>query len=344
METQTQPQKRDLGPNWAYRGRGFSNLLRMGHCAPTVMQTLLDVSSTEKEWLVRLSAGMPGGIGNTGFECGAVTSPLVLLGTRYGLREVDRGLPVIFDKGQALCHNFVARHNTLQCREIRGKDRFPRHCISPVLRSPELFRDALDGDQRDAIPAGIRAGYARLYSHLVENDFHCAQAVLTHLGYTPAEDPELFDATSAFMGGTLFMGKTCSAFTAGVMAIGLRAGEIEDSRLRVIRLLAIMTAGGDAFDEGINKFNRSMNRGYKLSKWFVSEFGSTQCQAITGCDFSDSKGVSDYVDGDRITKCKAIGCQVAEKVQTLLGEAAGADGRGARAGAASVAGGLAKRE
>lgn len=49
-------------PNWTYRRRGFSNLLRMGHCAPTAMQTILDVSSTDKEWLVRLSAGMPGGL------------------------------------------------------------------------------------------------------------------------------------------------------------------------------------------------------------------------------------------------------------------------------------------
>jgi hypothetical protein len=31
------------------------------------------------------------------------------------------------------------------------------------------------------------------------------------------------------MGGTLFMGRTCGAFIAGVMAIGLEAGEIEDS-------------------------------------------------------------------------------------------------------------------
>jgi hypothetical protein len=323
METQTQPQKPELSPNWSYRGRGFSNLLRMGHCAPTVMQTLLDVSSSEKEWLVKLSAGMPGGIGNTGFECGAVTSPLVMLGMHDGLREIDRGLPVIFDRGHALCHNFLACHKTLECREIRGKDHFPRHCISPVLRSPELYLDALDGDQRDVIPAGVRAGYSRLYSHLVESDFHCAQAVLIHLGYSPAVDRELFDATSAFMGGTLFLGRTCSAFTAGVMAIGLKAGEIEDSRLRVIRLLAIMTVGGNAFDEGINKFNRSMNRGYQLSKWFRNEFGSTQCQAITGCDFSDSKGVSDYVDGDRITKCRAIGCQVAEQVQLLLRESPG---------------------
>jgi hypothetical protein len=145
--------------------------------------------------------------------------------------------------------------------------------------------------------------------------------VLIHLGYSPAADRELFDATSALMGGTLFMGRTCSAFTAGVMAMGLKAGEIEDSRLRVIRLLAIMTVGGNAFDEGINKFNRSMNRGYQLSKWFRNEFGSTQCQAITGCDFSDSNGVSSYVEGDLISRCRAIGCQVAEKVQTLLGQA-----------------------
>ena len=83
-------------------------------------------------------------------------------------------------------------------------------------------------------------------------------------------------------------------------------------------MLAIITAGGNAFDDAINKFNRSMNRGYRLSKWFRDEFGSTQCQAITGCDFSDSKGVSTYVEGNLITKCRAIGCQVAEQVQLLL--------------------------
>jgi C_GCAxxG_C_C family probable redox protein len=302
----------------AYRSRSIVNLLHMGHCAPTVMQTLLDVSSTEDEWLVKLSAGMPGGIGNTGFECGAVTSPLVQLGMRYGLREIDRGLPVIFDKGHALCQHFLAYHKTFQCKEIRGNDRFPRHCIGPVLRSPELFMEALNDNPKDSIPADRRASYARLYAHLVENDFHCAQAVLINLGYTPAEDQELFDAVSAFMGGTLFMGRTCSAFTAGVMAIGLRTGEIEDSPLRVMRLIAIMTVGGNAFDEKINKFNRSMNRGFKLSRWFAKEFGSTQCQAITNCDFSDLTGVNHYIEGDCGTRCKQIAEEVAVKVQTMI--------------------------
>jgi len=318
MENQNLPQRSEPGSNWAYRGRAFGNLLRMGHCAPAAMQTILDNSAADKEWLVRLSAGMPGGIGNTGFECGAVTSPLALLGIHHSLKKDENGLPVIFNKGHALCKNFLTCHNTLKCKEIRGKDRFPLHCIPPVTRSPELFLSALDGDHREAIPAESRAGYTRLYAHMVENDFHCAQTVLSHLGYTTSENHELFDAVSAFMGGTLFMGKTCSAFAAGVMAIGLRAGEIENSIPRVIRLLAIMTAGGNAFDERINKFNRSMNRGYRLSKWFVKEFGSTQCRAITQCDFSDSSGVSNYIEADCITRCRKVTEKVAEKVQQML--------------------------
>jgi hypothetical protein len=289
------------------------------------MQTLLDVSptagQTRGEWLVRLSAGMPGGIGNTGHECGAVTSPLALMGVQCGLREVDRGLPVIFDRGHALCAEFVACHQTLQCREIRTKDGFPRQCIGPVLRSAELWRDALDGDRSDVIPEGTRAGYARLYSHFADDGFHCAKAVLTDLGYSPTAQPELFDAMSAFMGGTLFMGRTCGALIAGVMAIGLEAGEIEDSRLRVIRLLAVMTVGGDAFDDQLNRFNPSMNRGNRLSRWFAGEFGSTQCTKITGCDFAESTGVARYVESDQLSKCRAVGCKVAEQVRVVLAEA-----------------------
>ncbi len=296
----------------------LGNLIKMGHCAPTVMKTILDISSAKEEWLVRLSAGMPGGIGNTGFECGGVTSPLVLLGTRFGLEADDHQLPVIFDKGHALCQSFSACHGTLQCREIRGNDRFPRHCIPPVLRSPGLYMDALDGSSHDPIPPSARAAYSNLYAHFKRSNFHCAQAVLTHLGFDALKDPELFDAVSAFIGGTLFMGRTCSAFTAGVMAIGLKTGEIEDSPLRVIRLLAIMTVGGNAFDEKINKFNRSMNRGFKLSRWFNKEFGSTQCQAITHCDFSNQAGVNDYIERDCLTSCKQIAEKVAAKVQAVI--------------------------
>jgi hypothetical protein len=320
MDKKNQSQKTHLGTKWMYWKRSLSNLLRMGHCAPTVMQTLLDVSGTQKEWLVKLSAGMPGGIGNTGFECGAMTSPLALMGVRYGLREMDRGLPMIFDKGHALCRDFLECHKTFQCKQIRGKDRFPRHCIRPVCLSPELFLASMANNSRDAIPAETREAYCRMYSHMVEKNFHCAQAVFDHLHYTAPEHRELFDAASAFLGGTLFMGMTCSAFTAGVMAVGLRSGEIENSPPRVVRMLFRMTFGGNAFDENINKFNRPMNAGYKMSKWFRQEFGSTQCDAITQCDFSTQAGVSKYIESDCITKCREIAEKVAERVQKTLAD------------------------
>ena len=69
------------------------------------------------------------------------------------------------------------------------------------------------------------------------------------LGHTLPANPELLDATSAFLGGTLFKGMTCSAFTAGVMAIGLKIGEIENSYPRVMRMLALMVSDGDPFEE-----------------------------------------------------------------------------------------------
>ena len=313
MEKIEQSQNTCLEPKWTYWKQSAANLLRMGHCAPTVMQTILDISGAEKEWLVKLSAGMPGGIGNTGFECGAVTSPLALLGLHYGLRETDQGLPVIFERGHALCRHFLACHKTLQCKQIRGKDRFPRHCIRPVCLAPDLFLAATSNNSRAAIPAEIRESYCRIYSHWVEKNFHCAQTVLDYLHYTALERQELFDAVSAFMGGTLCMGMTCSAFTAGIMAIGLRSGEIENSPPRVIRMIVRMTTGGNAFDETINKFNRSMNAGYRMSKWFVKEFGSTQCQVITQCDFSTRAGVSKYIENDCVTKCRKIAENVAGK-------------------------------
>ena len=81
--------------------------------------------------------------------------------------------------------------------------------------------------------------------------------VVQQLGDTIPVDQELIDASSAFIGGTLFKGITCSAYTAGVMAIGMKLGEIENSYLRVTRMLALMMSGGNTFPDGLNKFNRA---------------------------------------------------------------------------------------
>jgi C_GCAxxG_C_C family probable redox protein len=172
-------------PTDTLRRRSVSNLLRMGHCAPAVMQTLLDASETEAEWLVKLTAGLPGGIGNTGAECGGVTAPLVLIGLRHARDGMHDGLPAVIDKGDDLLQRFAGRHGTTQCREIRGTARLPLRCVGAVRQAPELCAQTLSSDCTRAIPAAIRGEYRRLYDHFAENDFHCAHAVVRQVPGKP---------------------------------------------------------------------------------------------------------------------------------------------------------------
>ena len=121
-----------------YRRRGFSNLLKMGHCAPSVMQTLQDLENTKDIGLVRMTAGLPGGIGITGLECGGITSPLINLGLKHGLSANDDGLPTVITAGHDYCARFVKCNNSLLCREILGDRRIPLPCIKVARHAPEL--------------------------------------------------------------------------------------------------------------------------------------------------------------------------------------------------------------
>ena len=304
-------------PTSTLRRRSMSNLLRMGHCAPTVMQTLLDASGTEAEWLVKLTAGLPGGIGNTGAECGGVTAPLVLIGLRHARDPMRHELPAFIDKGHDLLQRFEGCHGTTLCREIRGTDRLPLRCVGAVRQAPELCAQTLSSDCAHVIPAASRDAFRRLYAHFVEKEFHCAHAVVQQARHTNPARQDVLDATSPFIGGTVLRGMTCSALTAGVMALGVALGEIERSRLRVLRMIGKMAAGGDAFADDVNKFNRTMNLGHQLATWFTGVFGSTQCRAITGCDFSTTLGVTQYIDTDGVARCQAIASQVAARVEHM---------------------------
>ena len=128
------------------RNRGLANILRMGHCAPSIMQAMLDVSETDAQWLVKLTAGLPGGIGNTGGECGGVTAPLVLLGLRYGQEKPVQGLPVVVHKGHDHLRRFVDSQGTTACREILGNARVPVRCIGVTRQAPVLCAETIGAD------------------------------------------------------------------------------------------------------------------------------------------------------------------------------------------------------
>jgi C_GCAxxG_C_C family probable redox protein len=290
----------------------------MGHCAPAVMQTILDLRNSKEEWLVKMTAGLPGGIGNTGFECGGITSPLIHMGLEHGLRAKDDGIPTVIYAGHNFDQRFRKCNNSLLCKEILGHRRVPLPCIKVVRHAQELYMQTDCKDNTKDISAETREAFHLLYSHLTANGFHCAHAVLNHLGNTIPVTQELLDGTSGFIGGTAFKGLTCSAFTAGLMAVGLKLGEIEDSNLRVFRMLAIMIAGGNAFADHLNKFNRLMNIGHRMSKWFKKEFGSTLCREITQCDFSSLVDVHHYIENGSLATCKIIAEKVAMQAEIII--------------------------
>jgi len=186
------------------RSRSLATLLRMGHCAPTIMQTLLDVSRVDAEWLVKLCAGLPGGIGNTGGECGGVTASLVLLGLKHAREVDDRGVPVVVNKDQALLERFSATQGTTSCRMIRGSARLPLRCIGVMREAPVLAAHCL------AAPAESLGDRPESHAHLCAywraQDFHCAHAVLRQLEPEIKVTDELLDATSRFVGGTTLAG------------------------------------------------------------------------------------------------------------------------------------------
>ena len=300
------------------RRKSLANLLRMGHCAPTVMQTVIDASAREATWLVKLTAGLPGGIGNTRGECGGLTAPLIVIGLRHPRDEAAGGLPVAFEKGHDLLQRFEAAHGTTQCGAILGEARLPLRCVGVVRQAPSMCAQCLAARGGDALPPASREAKRDLYAHWQERGFHCADAVFDELDGTAAPPAELRDATTAFMGGTLFTGMTCSALTAGVMALGLALGQIENSRGRVLRMIGTMAVGRNASADELNAFNPVMNLGHKLARWFEEEFGSTQCRDLTGCDFASTADVREYIATDTTTRCTRIAEQVAARVTDLV--------------------------
>jgi hypothetical protein len=262
-----------------------------------------------------------------GNECGGLTAPLAQIGLRHGRKKTDDGLPLVVEKGHELLQRFTARCGTTQCREILGDARVPLHCIGVVREAPAMCAQCLAASTEHAIAPEARQAYRELYEHWQQRGFHCADAVFAELD-TAGTPAELTDAVTAFIGGTVLTGMTCSALTAGVMALGLALGEIEDSRLRVARMIATMALGGNAIADDLNKFNRVVNLGHDLARWFEGRVGSTQCRTLTGCDFAAAQGVHAYIQRDGTAECARIARLVAGRVADLIAQTAQAPTNG----------------
>ena len=295
--------------------RAINNLARMGHCAPAIMQTLLEQNDIRNENMVLYSAGLAGGIAGSGTESGALTSPLMFLGFSNGsLSDIPGKLDIIV-KAQSYVKEFIEFNGSPYCINIRQKG-MPA-CRRTIYDHNKPLSKAL------AIPVAISEEAVRSYSFLLSefdnNDFHCAHNVLRNLNEGFRLTRELFDSAWIFIGGIAMLNRTCGALTAGVMALSSATSKIEDSHSRVAKMNRLLRKGDNkAMDESINNFNRSINLSDELGLWFRNEFGFTSCYDIWRYDFSKMKDAESFIAGQCMKQCSGIGEKVAGKVNSIL--------------------------
>lgn len=295
--------------------RTANNMLRMGHCAPSVMQTLLEMNGIQNTGMVLYAGAMAGGIAGSDMECGGLTAPLMFLGYQNdNLSGISQKLDLI-NKARSYVNEFNIFNGSTICNNIRNGG-LPA-CRKVIYNFNRPFSAALSNP--DAMTDEAMGSCSLLIKAFDDNKFHCTHSVLNNLNGDFAVKKELLDSSWIFIGGIAMLNRTCGALTAGVMALGSGMSRIEKSYSRVARMNRLLRDGSnDAMNEEINNFNLAINKAEKLGQWFRNEFGHTSCRDIWGYDFSKMQDAESYVSGQCTRQCDYIAGKVAEKVNMMI--------------------------
>ncbi len=294
--------------------RAFNNVLRIGHCAPTVMQTLLGINGIQNTDMVKYAAGLAGGIAGSDMECGVLTAPLMYIGySNSNPTGINEKLNII-SLAQSYIHEFNAFYGTTICSNIQQSELSCRHAIinfykpySRAVKNPAPLSD----EEQEA--------YTLLLETFDEKKFHCSHNVVENLTSNFNVTKELYDSSWPFIGGIAMLNRTCGALTAGAMAISSATEEIESSYSRVARMQRLLKKNDNtAMDEEMNNFNHSINLCDELGSWFRNRYGSTNCHELCGLNFSYINDVKSYLSGPCMGYCSNIAKEVAGKVSTMI--------------------------
>ena len=285
----------------------------MGHCAPTVMQTLLGINGIENTDLVKYAAGLAGGLAGSEMECGVLTAPLMFIGyNNSNLTGINEKLDVI-SQSQSYIKEFNESNGTTICKNIQQSESC-RHVIvnfykpySKAIKNPVILSDE------------AKEAYTLLLETFDEKKFHCAHGVLDNLNENVNVTQELYDSSWPFIGGIALLNRTCGALAAGAMALSSATAGIENSYLRVARLNRLLKDNDNtAMDEEINNFNQAINLCDELGHWFRNRYGYTTCHDLCNLSFSDIDDVRSYLSGPCMGYCSNIAKEVAGKVSTMI--------------------------
>lgn len=294
--------------------RTLNNIHRMGHCAPSIMQTLLNINDTDDQLLVVLSGGMAGGIAGPDTECGVLTAPLMFLGLNHKSFENPGDNIQLIAIAQSYIAAFNQCNKAAMCGLIRNggiqacrKAMYSFYDLySSSISSPVIFSDEK------------QKSYLYLLKIFDERKFHCAHNVFNNPDLKITVNGSILDSSLLFNGGIAMLNRTCGALAAGVIAISSVTSKIEDSYARVAKMNRMLKRkDNNAMDEEINNFNRAINLSDELGRWFRSEFGSTSCHDIWGYDFSKFDQAETYISSGCMMQCRYIAGKVAQKVTEM---------------------------
>ncbi len=293
----------------------LNNYLRMGHCAPSIMQTLLDINGISNPDMVLCSGALAGGIAGPDTECGVLTAPLMFISYRNENPETIPEKIKLILKAQSYVNTFNSVNGSVFCRNIRYRG--PHSCRKVVCSFYKPYSNAL----KDTIILSKESleSYSLVLEAFDDNNFHCAHNVLYSLENEIQLTRDLLASSWIFLGGTALLNRTCGALTAGVIALSSETAKIENSYSRVARMnRLIRNQKNEAMDDEINNFNRAISYGDELGTWFRSEFGFTSCYEIWRYDFSRPEDVEGFISGKCIKQCAGIAEKVAQKVRMML--------------------------
>ena len=295
--------------------RTINNYLRMGHCAPSVMQTLIDIHHKGHEDLVLLSGAMAGGIAGPSTECGVFTAPLMFMGF-MNKQEVDLpGRLKLLGMAQAYSARFGSENKTSSCELIRNRGM--HSCKNAVHNFYENYSWACANPL--VFGEEVKESYSLLLRNFEEEDFHCAHNVLGLLEGRIKVSEDMLASTWIFAGGIAMMNRTCGALAGGVAALSSLNSRTENSYGRVARMNRLLRKNSNnAMDEDINNYNKAINQSDVLGEWFRREFGSASCRDIWNYDFSVQKNAESFIAGQCMKRCRFIAGKVAEQVIQLL--------------------------
>jgi C_GCAxxG_C_C family probable redox protein len=119
------------------------------NCAQSVTKTFAAEMGMDERTATRLAAGFGGGMGRSGYVCGALTGAVCVLGAKFGNAEPSEA--AARDKTYAaagdLLDKFQQAHGSVHCRELTGFD---------LRDSEELRRAREQGVFADRCPLFVR--------------------------------------------------------------------------------------------------------------------------------------------------------------------------------------------